>query len=59
MSIATPFLVAALLCASTRLGIGADTERGEKMDLTTKSNFFVNYLEIIKNKYPVITGPVV
>jgi hypothetical protein len=53
------FLVAALVCASTRLGIGADTEIGQKnVDLTIKSHSCVNYLRIVNNKYPVITGPV-
>jgi len=39
MSIATLFLVAALLCASTRLGIGADIERGGKSGSNDKKSF--------------------
>jgi hypothetical protein len=55
----TLFLVAALLCASTRLGIRGDHRKQQKnVDLTIKSNSSVNYVKIINNKYPVITSPI-
>jgi hypothetical protein len=38
--------------------LGLTQGGAEKADLTVKIHSFVNYLKIINNKYPVITGPV-